>query len=191
MIYLILGLVLFIGAHSVRVFADPWRERTIARLGVPAWRAVYSLVSVAGFVLIIKGYGAPDTLTEPLYQLPAWSRLVTIALMLPAAVLLMAAYVPGTHIKQAVGHPMMLGTRAWAAAHLLSNGRLADVLLFGGFFAWAVFAHHAARRRDVAAGTTYPAHGWARDGIAVAVGGAVWGLILFWAHRYVGGIALM
>jgi uncharacterized membrane protein len=191
MSYLVLGLVLFLGTHAVRVVADPWRLRMIARLGVPAWRAIYSLLAVAGFLLIIKGYGAPDTLTAPLYELPAWVRLVTIALMLPAAVLLVAAYVPGTHIKQAVGHPMMLGTRVWAGAHLLSNGRLADVLLFGAFFGWALFAHHAARRRDLAAGTTYPARGWARDGIALLVGGAVWVLILAWAHRWVGGVPLM
>jgi uncharacterized membrane protein len=191
MLYLALGLLLFLGTHSLRIVAEPWRQRTIARIGVPAWRAAYSLVAVAGFVLIIKGYGEPDTLAAPLYELPAWSRLLTIALMLPAAVLLVAAYVPGTRIKQAVGHPMMLATRVWAGAHLLSNGRLADVLLFGSFFAWAVFAHHAARRRDLASGTRYPAQGPARDAIALAVGAAAWGLVLVWAHRWVGGIPLM
>jgi uncharacterized membrane protein len=191
MTYLILGLVLFLGTHSIRIVADPWRVATIARLGVPVWRAIYSVLAIAGFLLIIKGYGAPDTLTAPLYELPAWVRLLTIALMLPAAVLLVAAYVPGTHIKQAIGHPMMFATRVWAGAHLLANGRLADLLLFGSFFAWAVFAHHAARRRDREAGTTYPAAGWARDGIALAVGGAAWVLILVWAHRWVGGIPLM
>jgi uncharacterized membrane protein len=158
---------------------------------VPVWRAAYSVLAIAGFLLIIKGYGAPATLTAPLYELPVWVRILTTALMLPAAVLLVAAYVPGTHIKQAVGHPMMLGTRVWAGAHLLSNGRLADVLLFGAFFAWALFAHHAARRRDLAAGTTYPARGWSRDGIALLVGGVVWAVILVWAHRWVGGVPLM
>jgi uncharacterized membrane protein len=85
----------------------------------------------------------------------------------------------------------MFATRVWAGAHLLSNGRLADLLLFGSFFAWAVFAHHAARRRDREAGVSYPAAGWSRDGIALAIGGGAWVLILVWAHRWVGGIALM
>jgi uncharacterized membrane protein len=191
MLYLILGLLLFLGSHSLRIVADPWRQRTIARVGVPLWRAAYSLVAVAGFVLIVKGYGANDTLTSPMYQLPEWSRLLTIALMLPAAVLLVAAYVPGTHIKQAVGHPMMLGTRIWAAAHLLSNGRPADVLLFGSFFAWSVFAHHAARRRDRENATAYPAKGWSRDAIALGVGAGLWVLILVWGHRWVGGVSLL
>lgn len=191
MTYLVLGLVLFLGIHSIRIVAEPWRVAMIARLGVPVWRATYSVLSIAGFLLIIKGYGEPDTLTAPLYQLPDWARLLTIALMLPAAVLLVAAYVPGTHIKQAIGHPMMFATRVWAGAHLLSNGRLADLLLFGGFFAWAVFAYHAARRRDREAGVSYAAQGWARDGIALAVGGGTWALILVWAHRWVGGVALM
>jgi len=191
MLYLILGLALVLGLHSVRIVAEPWRLGTIERIGVPAWRGVYSLLSIAGFLLIIKGYGEPDTLVAPLYELPSWVRLLSIALMLPAAVLLVAAYVPGTRIRQAVGHPMMLATRVWAGAHLLSNGRPADVLLFGSFFAWAVFAHHAARRRDRAAGIAYPARGLERDLIALLAGAAAWGVVLVWAHRWIGGIPLL
>ena len=191
MLYLVLGLVLFLGTHSLRIVAEPWRLRTIERVGVQRWRGMYSVAAIAGFLLIVKGYGMPDTLTAPLYELPVWARWVTVGLMLPAAVLLVAAYVPGTHIKQAVGHPMMLGTRIWAGAHLLANGRAADVALFGGFFAWALFAHHAASARDRAAGTTYPARGWGRDMAAVVVGVLLWSAILGYLHRWIGGIALM
>ena len=188
---LVLGLALFLGAHSIRIVAEPWRQRTIARLGVPAWRGIYSVVSIAGFLLIIKGYGEPGTLAAPLYVLPAWSRALALALMLPAAVLVVAAYVPGTHMRQTVRHPMLMGTRLWAIAHLLVNGRVIDMLLFGSFLAWSVFAWHAALGRDRAAGIGYPATGWSRDGLAVAIGATVWAVILFWAHRWIGGVALM
>lgn len=191
MTLLLAGLVVFLGMHSVRIVAEPLRGSAVSRLGLPAWRALYSLVSIAGFLLIIKGYGEARAASAVLYELPYWSRYVAVALMLPALVLFLCAYIPGTHIRRLVGHPMMLSVRIWAAAHLLANGRLVDVLLFGSFFAWAVFAHHAARRRDRLAGTPRPEAVFQRDLFAIAGGLLLWLSIILWLHQYVGVVPLL
>ena len=122
MTLLILGLLLFLGTHSVRIFADGWRAARIRAMGLNAWKGVYALVSLFGFVLIVVGFGETRGMPE-LWTPPFWTRHVTALLVLPAFVLLVAAYVPGTHIKAAVGHPMVAGVKLWAFAHLLSNGR--------------------------------------------------------------------
>jgi hypothetical protein len=138
MTYLIAGLVIFFATHSVRIFAEDWRAAGIQRMGERPWKAIYSLVSIAGFVLIVWGYGLARQAPVDLWSPPAWTRHVTALLTLPAFILVAAAYVRGNRIKAAVGHPMVLGVKTWALAHLLSNGRLADVLLFGGFLVWAI-----------------------------------------------------
>jgi len=184
------GLLLFLGLHSLRVFAEPWRQRSIARVGVPAWRAGYSVLSLAGFLLILKGYADANDASTLLYASPAWTRSLATLLTLPALVLLMAAYVPGTHLKARVGHPMLLGTLLWALGHLAANGRVADVALFGGFALWSGLAFAAARSRDRAAGTTWPARGVVRDAIAVVAGVTAWVAILFWLHGLLSGVPL-
>ena len=189
--YLILGLVIFLGAHSVRIFAEDWRARTIARIGPWPWKGVHSLVSVAGFVLIVWGYGQARLASGLLYDPPFVMRHLASLLMLFSFVLVAAAYVPGNHIKAAVGHPMAAGVKLWAFAHLLSNGRTADVILFGAFLAWAVGAYLAARRRDRAAGTRYPAGSAARTALAVAAGVAAWAAFAFWAHLWLIGVRPM
>lgn len=181
MTLLILGLVLFLGAHSARIFAEGLRARTIASMGELGWKALYSAVSIAGLALIVIGY--PDTrAAAPLYDPPTWTRHVAALLVLAAFLLLAAAYVPGTRIKRAVGHPMVLGVKAWALAHLLANGRPGDVVLFGAFLVWAVLDYRAAKARDRAAGTTYPALGAGRDLAALVVGLALYAAFAFWLH---------
>lgn len=182
MTYLVLGLVLFLGVHSVRIFADDWRGARIAGLGEGAWKGLYSLLSIAGFVLIVWGYGLSRTAPVDLWSPPIWSRHLAALLTIPAFVLLAAAYVPGTRIKARVGHPMVLGVKIWAFAHLLSNGRLADVVLFGAFLAWAVALYIASRRRDRRTGARYPSAGIARDGIALVVGLGAWVAFALWLH---------
>jgi uncharacterized membrane protein len=188
MAVLILGLVIFLGAHSVRIVADGWRARQIERMGLNGWKGAFALVSIAGFVLIVWGYGMTRAAPVALWAPPAWMAHVTALLMIPAFVLLVAAYVPGTRIKAAVGHPMVAGVKTWAFAHLLSNGNLADIVLFGAFLLWAVLDYRAARRRDRAAGTTYPAGPVARDVIAVAVGLAAWAAFGFYLHALLIGV---
>jgi uncharacterized membrane protein len=184
MTLLILGLVLFLGMHSVRIVADDFRSAQVARLGINGWKAIHSIVSIAGFVLLVYGYGLARESPTVLFVPPPWMRHVTALLTIPAFVLLAAAYVPGTRIKRAVGHPMVAGVKIWAFAHLLANGKVADVTLFGAFLAWAVFDYVAARRRDRAAGTVYVSGPVARDVTAVLVGLAAYVVFAFWLHAW-------
>ena len=189
MTLLILGLVLFLGVHSTRIVADGWRTATIARVGEKPWKGIYSLLSIAGFVLLVIGYGAARQSPVVLFAPPVWTRHLAALLTIPAFVLLVAAYVPGNAIKRAVGHPMMAGVKVWALAHLLANGTLADVLLFGTFLAWAVLGFIAARRRDRAAGTSYPAGPTSRTAVAVVVGLVAWAVFAFALHRPLIGVS--
>lgn len=188
MTYLILGLLVFLGAHSVRIFADDWRSRQIARLGERGWKGMVAAVSLLGFALIVWGYGLARAAPLDLWQPPRWSAHLTALLTLPAFVLLVAAYVPRNRIKAAVGHPMVLGVKLWAFAHLVSNGRLNDVVLFGAFLAWAVVDFAAARRRDRLAGTRYPIGTPARDGMVVAAGIAAWAVFALYLHGWLIGV---
>ena len=185
---LVLGLVLFLGVHSVRVVADDWRSERIARWGENAYKGLYSLLSLGGFVLIVWGYGATRTAPVELWSPPLWTRHLASLLTLVAFVLLAAAYVPRTRIKAAVGHPMVLATKTWALAHLLSNGRLADVVLFGAFLVWSVVLYAASRRRDRRTGTRYFAGPGSRDAIAVVLGVAAWAAFAFWLHGVLIGV---
>ena len=188
MTYLILGLTIFLGVHSVRIVADDWRTARIAHLGAGAWRGLSALASSIGFVLIVYGYGLSRQAPVDLWMPPAWTRHVTSLLTLPIFILLAAAYVPGTHIKAKLKHPMMLSVKLWALAHLLSNGRLADVLLFGGFAVWAALAFRAARQRDRQQALTYQASGLSRDFIVVAIGLVAWAAFAFYLHGALIGV---
>ena len=125
MFYLVLGLVLFLGIHSISIIAPTWRDGVAARLG-NAWRGIYSLISIAGFILIVWGYGVARHHPVMLYAPPAFGRYVAAALMLPVFPLLLAAYFPG-RIKSAVGHPMLFGVMLWSVAHLIATGTLAKI----------------------------------------------------------------
>jgi uncharacterized membrane protein len=189
MTILVLGLVIFLGVHSVRIFAEGWRSATIARVGEGAWKGAYSVLSIAGFALIVWGYGLARAAPVDLWSPPVWTRHLASLLTLPAFVLLVAAYLPGTRIRAAVRHPMVIGVKVWALAHLLSNGRLADLLLFGGFLVWAVFDFRAARRRDRVLATPAPQGALGRDVIAVAVGLVAWAAFAMWLHATLIGVA--
>lgn len=152
MYLMIIGLLVFLGTHSVRVFADGWRRQQIARLGEPAWKVLYSVVSILGLALAIWGYGQMRLDPVFLWTPPTALRHLVALLMVLAFVLLVAAYVPRNHLRAKMGHPMLLAVKVWALSHLLVNGRLGDIVFFGAFLAWAVIAFRAARRRDRAAG---------------------------------------
>lgn len=183
MTLLLLGLIVFLGVHSVRIFAEDWRTARIAAMGPLAWKGVYSVISIAGFVLLVYGYGLSRQAPVDLWMPPVWTRHLAALLTLPVFVLIAAAYVPGTRIKAAMKHPMLLGVKTWALAHLLSNGRLADVILFGAFLAWATLDFSAARKRDRKQGLSYPAApGIARDIAVVAIGLVAWAAFAMWLH---------
>lgn len=188
MTYLLLGILLFFAAHSVRIYAEGWRAARIAQWGEPAWKGAIALVSLAGFALMVWGYGETRAVPE-LWRPPVWTHHLAALLTLPAFVLLVAAYVPGTRIKAAVGHPMVFGVMLWAFGHLIANGRPGDLLLFGVFLVWAGVDFIAARGRDRAAGTRYPAGPWTRDAIAVAVGVVAWAWFAKWGHAWLIGMA--
>ena len=174
MLVFLIGLILFLGAHSVRIVADDWRSARIAQWGEGAWKGLYSVVSIIGLVLLVWGYGQTRTAPIDLWQPPMFTRHLASLLTLPAFILLAAAYVPGTRIRARLGHPMVLGVKLWALAHLLANGRLADLLLFGGFLLWAVADFRAARARDRRDGVVRTAGPASRDAIAVLVGIGAW-----------------
>ena len=185
---LILGLVIFLGAHSLRIFAGGWRDAQLARLGEKTWKGVYSLVSAVGLGLIIWGYGMARAESSMLWTLPSWTRHLAASLTLPAFILLVAAYVPGSRIKAAVGHPMVAGVKLWALAHLLANGKLAAVVLFGAFLIWAIVSFVSARRRDRLAGRSYPVLGWSRDALVIAIGLVAWALFALYGHVWLIGV---
>lgn len=182
MTLLVLGLIVFLGVHSLRIFAEPWRQRMRERLGANGWKGVVSLLSLAGFVMIVVGYGQARLDPVPLWTPQVWTRHLAALLTVPAFVLLAATYVPRNGLKARLHHPMVLAVKLWAVAHLLANHTLADLLLFGSFLVWAALSFRAARARDRAAGVTYPAGTTAGTLAAVAVGLVAWAAFAFWAH---------
>jgi uncharacterized membrane protein len=185
---LIAGLVLFLGVHSVAIVAPSFRTRTIQQMGEGAWKGLYALISLAGFVLICFGFGLARQAPVVLYSPPAWLRHLALLVMLPVFPLLIAAYLPG-RIKTAAKHPMLAAVKFWAFAHLLANGSLADVLLFGGFLAWAVVDRISVKRRATPqALRTAPPGPW-NDAIAVVLGLAVYALLIGWAHVRLFGVS--
>ncbi len=188
MTVLILGLIIFLGAHSTRIVADGWRTAQLKRLGLGAWKGIYSLVSLAGFGLIVWGFGLARQEPVVLWVAPVAMRHVAALLTLIAFVLLAAAYVPRNSIRSRLHHPMLLAVKTWAFAHLLANGRLADLVLFGAFLAWAIACFAAAKKRDRAAGTQYPAGSGGATAATVLVGVAAWALFAFWLHGVLIGV---
>jgi uncharacterized membrane protein len=185
---LIVGLVLFLGVHSVAIFAPALRAGTIHALGEGAWKGLYALVSLVGFVLICYGFGLARQAPVILYSPPAWLRYIAVILMLPVFPLVLAAYMPG-RIKTAAKHPMLAAVKLWAFAHLLANGMLADVLLFGGFLAWAVADRISLKRRSTPQVLrTAPPGRW-NDVIAVVLGLVIYALLIGWAHLRLFGVS--
>jgi len=188
MTLLILGLVIFLGIHSTRVVADGWRSAQIARIGPGPWKLGYTVLSLIGFYLLLWGYGMARQAPVVLWNPPLAMRHVAGLLTLIAFVLLAAAYVPRNGIKARLHHPMVLSVKIWAFAHLLANGTLADVLLFGSFLLWAVPDFRAARQRDRTANIHYPAGSMAGTLATVVLGGVAWALFAFWLHGWLIGV---
>lgn len=189
MIYFFSGLVLFLGVHSVRIVADGWRTGTISRLGHYPWKGVYAMASLAGFVLLAWGYGQVRHESAVLYNPPPFAHYVAALLMLISLVLVAAAYVPRNHIKRVLMHPMYVGIQVWAFAHLVSNGRLVDVILFGAFLVWAIAGFVVSRRRDRAAGVAPAAGDELRTVLTVIIGVGVWSVLVSGLHLWLIGVA--
>ncbi|HWH83414.1 MAG TPA: NnrU family protein [Burkholderiaceae bacterium] len=183
----LVGLVIFLGVHSVAIVAPGWRDAQVAR-HPGAWKGVYSLVSIASFALMIYGYGLARQAPLALWTPPAAMRHIALLLMLPVFPLLFAAYLPG-RIQRAAKHPMLLAVKIWATAHLLANGTLVDVILFGAFLAWAVLDRIAVTRRAVPRAVPGAPASAANDAIAVIAGLVLYALFVVWVHRRLIGVS--
>ncbi len=185
---LIIGLLLFLGVHSTRIVAEAWRTPMLSRLGPNGWKITYSVLSLVGIVLVSKGYAQARLDPTVLWGSAVWLRHVAAVLTLVAFVMVAAAYVPRNAIKARLRHPMVVGVKVWAFAHLLANNTLADLLLFGGFLLWAVLSFRAARARDRAVNAPAPASTLAMTGLTVFVGLLAWVAFAFWAHAALMGV---
>ncbi len=188
---LIVGIVLFFGGHSVAIVAPAWRNAMVRRLGAIPWKGLYAAVALVGIVLLVKGYGELRWASTVLYTPPEWLHHVGMVLLLPVFPLLAAAYLPG-RIQSTVRHPMLLAVKIWALAHLLMNGRVVDLVLFGAFLAWAIADRIAVKRRITrpAAAPTLPRTA-VNDVIAVAVGLGVYAAFVLELHAWLIGVPVV
>lgn len=187
MTLLFVGILLFLGVHSIAITSPGWRQTMIGRLGENGWKGLYALLSIAGFALIVIGYGQARLTPELIYSPPSWTRHLAALLLLPVFPLLLATYFPGA-IKRALGHPMLIATVLWAGAHLLGTTTRADLLLFGSFLGWALADWASARARPARTLPGAPPSRW-NDAIAVVAGIGIYLLMVLWAHRWLIGIA--
>jgi len=186
---LIIGLLLFFAAHSVSIVNVSWRDRVAARLGIMTWQGLYALVAMAGLLLIIWGYGLARQDPVVLYLPPVWLRQGATLLQIFVFPLLLATYLPG-RIQAAAKHPMLAATKLWALAHLLANGTLADVLLFGSFLVWAVADRISLKRRTPPPVSTLPPSPM-NDGLVIVLGLALYVAFVFWGHGWLIGVPLV
>ncbi|MEZ5500192.1 MAG: NnrU family protein [Steroidobacteraceae bacterium] len=184
---LIIGLLIFLVAHSVSIFAPGWRERTAARVGEPAWKILYSLVSLLGFVLIVRGYASARATAPVIYLPPTGLRHAAALLLLPVFPLLVATYLRG-RIAQATRHPTLVAVKLWAVAHLLANGSAADLVLFGSFLTWAVVDRIAMKSRPQSP-RPLPAAATRNDVLAILIGVAIYLLFVLYLHQRWIGVA--
>lgn len=188
MTILFAGLLIFLGTHSIGIFANDWRASQRQRIGAMAWKGGYALASLVGFALIVWGFSIARLEPVVLWTPPVAMRHIAALLTLIAFILLAATYIPHNGIKAKVHHPMTLGVTVWAFAHLLANGQLVDVILFGSFLLWSKVLFITSRKRDRAAGTHYPDATFRGTVTTVSAGIAAWVLFAFWLHGWLIGV---
>ena len=187
MLLFVVGLVLFLGIHSVAVAAPAWRDAQAARSPL-GWKGLYSVISIIGLVLLIHGYGIARQAPVVVWTPPTAMRHIALLLMLPVFPLLLAAYLPG-RIQRAAKHPMLLAVKFWATAHLLANGTLVAMILFASFLVWAVLDRIAVKRRAVPRATPGAPPSAMNDAIALGAGLVLYVVFLFWGHLWLIGVS--
>ena len=185
MIVLILGLILFLGIHSLRIVAPGWRDARFAAMGEGPWKGVYSLVAIVGLVLLIWGYGLARPEAMFFYEPPSWMKHAVALLMLIALIIFMVSQLPAGKMKPALKHPMLLSVKIWAFAHLAANGDLASILLFGSFMVWAVADRISLGKRDAPLPQEGPVT-W--DIVAIVAGVVIYLLFVWQLHAWLFGV---
>jgi uncharacterized membrane protein len=193
MLFLALGLIVFLGVHSIRIVAPEWRNAQLATMGEGKWKGLYSIASVIGFILLIWGYGLARQEAVYFYEPPVWMKHISLTLMLFSFVFLGVSQVPAGRIKAAVRHPMLLAVKIWAFAHLLSNGDAASLLLFLGILAWAVIDRISVKRREASGevSAVIPAGPVTNDLIGVGLGLLLYVLFIWKLHEWLIGVSVM
>ncbi len=189
MVTMVLGLLVFFGIHAVPM-QPALRDGLIERFGAGGYKAAFSIISAVGFVLIVLGYGKLQVLAGKNPQIwvpPTWTTHAALLLMMLSMVLLVAAYVP-SNIKRIVGHPMLAAVKVWAFAHLLANGDLASMILFGSFLAYAVIDRISVKRRASSSAAVAAQGGLVGDLIVLVGGLAVYAAIAFFLHERLIGV---
>lgn len=191
MLVLILGIVVFLGIHSVRIVAPQWRLARIAQWGEGKWKGLYSLVSLVGLVLLVWGFGMARLEAPILYEPPVWMKHIVLLLMLFAFIFLGLFIAKAGRLKPALKHPMLIAIKTWALAHLLANGDLASLILFLSFLAWAVFDRIALKRQARAglAPAVIAPGPVTNDAIGIAIGLVLYGLFVWKLHALLIGVS--
>ncbi len=186
---LLLGLLIFLSLHSISIVAEGWRDRMVERIGEFPWKGLYSIVSIFGFVLIVSGYGLARQDPVFVYTSPQWLRITAMFLLLPVFPLLLTAYLPG-RLRSVIEHPTLLATQIWAVAHLLANGKLADLVLFGSFLVWSVLDQLSMRTR-VSRPIARAAASGRNDVISIVGGLAIYYAFVMWLHVRLIGMPIL
>ena len=187
---LIIGLIIFLGSHSCRIFAEPWRNHMIDRLGEVKWKGLYTIISIIGLVLVVIGYGQARQTPVVLWQPATYLTHIAILLNLVAFIFLAGSSPSNNAIRLKLKHPMILGVKVWALAHLLANGTLVDLILFGSFLLWAVLDFRSARKRPILMPEKAVVSTKATV-IVIVSGIVIWAAFIFGLHQYLIGVSLL
>jgi len=185
---LIIGLIIFLGSHSCRIFAEPWRNHMIDRLGEVKWKGLYTIISIIGLVLVVIGYGQARQTAVVLWQPATYLTHIAILLNLVAFIFLAGSSPSNNAIRLKLKHPMILGVKVWALAHLLANGTLVDLILFGSFLLWAVLDFRSARKRPILMQEKAVVSTKATV-IVIVSGIVIWAAFIFGLHQYLIGVS--
>ena len=191
MFFLVLGLLLFLGTHSMRIQGDALRDQLIESVGPTRFKAIYALASLLGFALLVYGFGVARDTPYVLWTPPPAMKHLAYLLTLLAMVLMAAVYVPRNAIKAKLHHPMVLSVKVWALAHVLANGTLAHLVLFGSMLIWSVLLFKASRARDKRNQVVYAPGNKGSTILTLEIGIAMWLVFVGWAHGWLIGVQVM
>lgn len=184
----LIGLIIFLGSHSTRIFAESWRNQMIDRIGEVKWKGLYTIISLIGFIIMVIGYGQARQSTIVLWQPNSFLIYIALALNLIAFIFLAGSSPSNNAIRLKLKHPMILGVKVWALAHLLSNGTLVNLILFGAFLIWAVLDFRSARKRPILIPEKAIVSTKATV-ITIASGVILWIIFIFGLHQYLIGVS--